>query len=38
MEIVNLVIAVTTLIVTAVAGIYIPLYLHKDSQKRKKDH
>jgi hypothetical protein len=34
MEIVNLIVAVVSLIVTAVAGIYIPLHIHK----RDKDH
>ncbi len=38
MEIVNLVIAVASLIVAAVAGIYIPIYLHRDSQKRNNDN
>lgn len=38
MEIVNLITAIAGLVVTAVAGIYIPLHLHhKDSHKRDKD-
>jgi hypothetical protein len=38
MEIVNLIIAIASLVVAAVAGIYIPLRLHRDSHKPDKDH
>lgn len=39
MEITNLIIAIASLVVTAVAGIYIPLYLHnRESKKSEKDH
>lgn len=38
MEMVNLIIAVTGLVIAAIGGIYIPLRFHRDAQKRNEDH
>ena len=39
MEVVNVLVAVASLIVAAVAGIYIPLHLHyREQHKPDKDH
>lgn len=36
MELVNLLIAIASLLVAIVAGIYIPLYIHKDPHRRRR--
>lgn len=38
METANFIIAIVSLVVAAVGTIYIPLYLHRDSQKHDKNH
>jgi len=38
MDISNIIVSVLSIIIAAVAGIYIPLYLHRESKKSDKDH
>lgn len=37
MEVVNLLVAIASLIVAIVAGIFIPLHIHRDQHKHQKD-